>query len=60
MLQIILYTLVSTYFLISAFFFLFPAFIWKKKIYSNQLFQKVLSSNKIMRVAHRGGPRYTT
>ena len=50
----------GAYFLVSLFFFIFPNLIWRKKTYKNALFQKALSSNKILAIAHRGGTRHCT
>lgn len=48
------------YFSVSLFFFIFPTLIWGKKKYKNTQLTKMLQSNKILNIAHRGGPRHGT
>lgn len=55
-----LLSIITTYISISILFFIFPTLIYPKKKCQNPLLQKLLSTNKILRMAHRGGPRYST
>lgn len=59
MLTTLLFILVI-YWSVNLFFFIFPTFIWPKKKHKNKIFNAILDSNKIMRIAHRGGPRHNT
>ena len=51
---------ILAYFAVSLLLFIFPNILWKKKTYKNRIINKALSSNKIISIAHRGGPRHRT
>lgn len=57
--QLLLY-FSSGYIITSAFLFFFPNLIHRKRIPSHQLFADSVTKNKILKISHRGGPRYGT
>ena len=50
----------AAYLAISTIFFIFPSILWGTKTYKNSLFTKILTSDKVLSIAHRGGPRHLT
>ena len=52
--------MMSGYALTSVFFFCFPSLLRTKKKYAFELFNQALNNEKVIRISHRGGPRFTT
>jgi len=48
------------YFAFSIFLFFFPTILHKPKYYIHPIFYRALYGHTILRIAHRGGPRYGT
>jgi glycerophosphoryl diester phosphodiesterase len=52
--------LASAYLVLSILLFFFPNIIHKKKYYQYSLFNDAINGKRIIKIAHRGGPRVTT
>lgn len=52
--------ILASYLIFSIFLFFFPTVLHKPINYNHPLFYKALFGKTILRIAHRGGPRYGT
>lgn len=50
----------TAYILTSSFFFQFPQLLRKPNKFTYQIFNEALEGHKLLRISHRGSPRYTT
>lgn len=52
--------LATGYFATSLFFFCFPQILHKRKKYNCKELNEAVEGKRILRICHRGAPRYTT